>query len=347
MLRRYSEKAMLAKVRARFGKRLTEKNYEELCSLSSVSGVASYLKKHPHYKDTLVTVDPRNVHRGQLEAVLRRGIFSQYAGLAGSQPGGENGFYNYVILRSEVDQIVTMLRLIQAGTPGNYLLILPNYLIKYASFNLEALGRATSFDELLEVLRQTQYYQILRRNRPAGSKKIDIAACERALITQYYNAVLELISKHFDTNEQEQLRKMLMLHVDIQNLTYVYRLKRFFDAPPEQILGALLPFDTPSKRVIEIMTTAKTPKELTDALRASRYHWDKKINPDNPDYIEALTGRREYDLALHNIHFSSSPAVVLMSYMTHLEQEIDNITNIIEGIRYELSREEIQHMLIL
>ncbi len=347
MLRRYSDKAMLAKVRARFGRRLTVKNYEELCSLSSVSDVASYLKKHPHYNKALVTIDAIHVHRGQLEAVLRRDVFDQYAGLAGFEPGADNEFYNYVVLRSEVDQIITMLRLIQAGSPENYLLILPNYLIKYASFDLEKLGRATSFDELLAVLEHTPYYPILRRHRTANKKLIDLTACEQALMTHYYHTVFGLIEGHFGAGEQEELRRMLMLHIDIQNLTYVYRLKRFFKTPHEQIRKALLNFDTPSKRVIENMILAESPGELTNALMGSRYHSDRKLNPDNPDYIEALTGRKEYDLALRNIHFSSSPAVVLMSYMTHLEQEIDNITNIIEGIRYELSRDEIHHMLIL
>jgi len=314
-----------------------------------VGEVCAYLQKQPNYSEVLAGIEPEKIHRGQLEAVLRRGVFTQYSGLVKFDFNGGIGFYRYIIIRREVDQIITMLRLLSSGSPESYILLLPGYLNRYTEFDLDALGHVRDFDGLLQVLRRTPYYDILKNRRPAeGSSEINLAGCEQALQSYYYKTVLGLIDEHFSGAVRSQLREMVLTQVDVRNITYVYRLKRFFGAQQDEIRATLLPFDTPSRRVIERMTAAETPEELAEALAGCRYNSTGAVTTSSqPGYIEALTDRGEYDLAMRNIRFSTSPAVVLVSYMTHLLQEFENITNAIEGIRYGLPREEIRRMLIL
>ena len=47
------------------------------------------------------------------------------------------------------------------------------------------------------------------------------------------------------------------------------------------------------------------------------------------------------------MHFSTHPMVVMISYILITEVELDDIINVIEGIRYGLSPEEIKPMLVL
>ena len=59
--------AVLAKARAKFGKRLTEKDYNSLLNSNSVAEVMSYLKSYTHYAEALRDINERDVHRGRLE----------------------------------------------------------------------------------------------------------------------------------------------------------------------------------------------------------------------------------------------------------------------------------------
>ena len=349
MLKEFSDKSMLTKVRARFGRRLTARHYDELCAMSTVGDVAAYLKNQPCYDEALAGVDPTAIHRGQLESILRQRVFSQYAGLVKFDFNGGIGFYRYVLIQQETEQLITLLRLLQANSPESYILLLPGYLIRYASFDLEALGRVRSFDGLLEALRHTGYADILKKFRPARSgEPIDLLGCETALHTYCNKTILGLIDQYFSGENRDQLREMMLTHVDVQNIARVWRLKQFFHADEQTIRAALVPIDTPSRRVIDRMIAAQNSQELVRALARSRYRSSGVVtSPDEPGYIEAVTDRGEYDLAMRNIRFSRSPAVVLVSYMVHLTQELENITNIIEGIRYGLPNEEIRRMLIL
>ena len=48
MIRTYSDNAVLAKVRALYGKRLTENDYTQLMGKKTVGEVAAYLKKETY-----------------------------------------------------------------------------------------------------------------------------------------------------------------------------------------------------------------------------------------------------------------------------------------------------------
>ena len=78
----YASNAILAKARAMYGNRLTRKNYADLLQCRTVADVAAYLKMHTNYKDVLASLNENDIHRGQLEIVLRKKIFRDFEKLA-------------------------------------------------------------------------------------------------------------------------------------------------------------------------------------------------------------------------------------------------------------------------
>ena len=51
--------AVLTKARAKFGKRLTNKDYTNLLSCNSVAEIMSYLKSYTHYSEILKDMNER------------------------------------------------------------------------------------------------------------------------------------------------------------------------------------------------------------------------------------------------------------------------------------------------
>ena len=62
-------------------------------------------------------------------------------------------------------------------------------------------------------------------------------------------------------------------------------------------------------------------------------------------YIDQMADRMKYLTCRHDIRFSTHPSVVMLSYIFLAQIEIQDIINIIEGIRYHLASEEIQKLL--
>lgn len=64
---------------AMYGRRLTERNYTELLNCHSVNEVANYLKNRTAYADIFEGTTTTDIHRGQLETMLKKRVFDQYA----------------------------------------------------------------------------------------------------------------------------------------------------------------------------------------------------------------------------------------------------------------------------
>ena len=66
-----SSGAIPAKARAKYGRRLTSEDYNNLIHCKTVAEVANYLKSNTYYNDVLSQLNEHNIHRGQVELLLK------------------------------------------------------------------------------------------------------------------------------------------------------------------------------------------------------------------------------------------------------------------------------------
>ncbi len=350
MIKTFSDKAMLTKARAMFGNRLIRKDYDELLRKESVPEVAAYLKNETHYRDILAGTDADSIHRGQLENLLRRNRFTRYMRLIHYDFAGGRDFYRYLLVGAEIAEILHMIRLLDAGKPEEYAFMLPTHLEAHTSFSLKAMASVKRFDELLVALERTDYRDILARFAPPdGKTMVDLTACETALMTYYYRFLFDRIQKEYHGATRARLREMVEYQVDADNLVHVYRLKLFFHADEAYIRSCLLPFDTPGKNLIEKMIGAASAGELRSIVEKSRLgrFAQAQSTEFDSEYIEDLTKRGRSHSSYKNMRFSVETPVVIVSFMTQQDIEVENLINIIEGIRYSLDSGDIARMLII
>ena len=78
LLSSFSEKAIFTKVKAMYGRRLTDAQYRALLHRRSVAEIVTYLRDETDYADVLADTAPTAVHRQQLEHLLRKHRYLQY-----------------------------------------------------------------------------------------------------------------------------------------------------------------------------------------------------------------------------------------------------------------------------
>lgn len=330
-----------------FARRLSAADCNEMMKKASVGEVAVFLRDSTHYGRVLGGMDTESIHRGQLEERLREVRYDSYAALTRYCFSREAGFYQYLFLWDEVEQIISLLRYIGAGSEGEYFFNYSRYLTRYCSYDLTKLVACRDFDAVTQVLAGTPYEKILLAHPPLaseGKNQLDMVFCERDLKAYYYDRVFELINKQFSGGAAKELRAIFMNRIDAENIADAYRLRHFFKSKPEYIRSALLPYKTDSYRLIDRITDSTEEVELAEALRSSRF--GKDGTPDT-DYIESLTLREQEATSRHMLRYSTHPAVTLVSYMTQMQIELENVINIVEGIRYGLAPVEIRKLLIL
>lgn len=343
MLSTLSSNVVLSKARAMYGKRLTQENYNDLLNCRTVNEVAGYLKTRTVYGKALAGIEESDIHRGQLESKLRQKILMDSSSLCRYEITVGEHFSEYFIQRSEIEQILHAILLLDAGTPEEYLFSVPAYLLHHTHINLKLICRIKNYDDLLTALGHTEYHKILEKFIPDDGEKTRYSEIENALYSYLYSNVFSIIKKYTKGETARQLLDIFNSFIDLTNYARIIRLKTSYNADTEYIRGSMFNFGSIKKRFLNEMIESKTADEATEIL--SRTSIGKRALKTEYSYASEIARRVNFKACRHYISFSTHPSVVLISYMFISEAEINDIITIVEGIRYKLAPDEIKKML--
>ena len=337
--------AVLAKARAKYGKFLTDRDYTSILACQSVAEVMVYLKSHTHYASVLSEVNERDVHRGRLEQLLRQYQFDDFDTLCRYDSGISAGFSRYVVERTEVNQIIRFLVLLNANATEKFIFQFPAFLAKHTELDVNMLANARDYDEFLEALHRTSYYDILKVYKPDAKGRLPVSDMENKLYSYVLGHMMELIRKKTKGSERRELLDMFRTINDYSIFSRILRLKKYYNLPPEVIRANMLPeYSSLSPRLIDRMCHAESSAEVFQIMQSTGC--GRLIGKIGYNHASDISPRVQYKLAKKNIHFSNNPSVVMISFMFLSEIELMNVISLIEGIRYQLDTKTIQSLII-
>lgn len=333
--------AVISKTKAKYGRRLTQKDYAALVKCPTIADIVRYLKTYTCYRAYLQKIR-NDIHRGSLEEVLREQLFRNYLSLCRYHLS-KSPVTGYIYRLTEIRELTEYLTLLSIGRPIDYLFTLPMFFDEQTEIPLGKLSGAHSYREMLDLLGEHGYRQVLERFIPEQDSDIDIAAISDAMeiysLTELYND----ISKVKNKKERAALHALFDTLCDYQNYSRIMRLKRYYHLPNTAIREHLLPFGSLSGRRLDTLLSHESYDGVLAALSATKV--GKKAMSIDIDDEMAIRGR--FEKCRHELYFSTSPEVVLLAYYIVSETELKNIITIIEGVRYSMEPNSIYEMLIL
>lgn len=337
--------ALATKIHAMFGKRITVENYRELLRKQSVGEIAVYLKQQTNYGDLLHDVNESSVHRGQLENVLRRAIYEDYKRMLVYISPNNRKFYRFFLVRMEINEILSYLRFLNAGRETDYLFSLPSYFAEHSNFDLYGLAKIRSFDELLRLLANTPYADILKNYDPTGGDARDSVQIDNAFEQYYYKYLNHAIENHFAGQDKDKLKRAVGVEIDLQNITTIIRLKKYFNAPAEYIRSLLIPHTVRIKAdALNKMVEAPDADAALTVLADTGYA--VFFTPGSFEYVEEGSNRSIYDYNKKLLATSTSSAVAMLAYLNLKQLELQNVITIIESVRYGLHPADTEKLLV-
>lgn len=331
--------AMSAKARSLYSQHLTMSQFETMMGMADVPSLASYLKQETRYSVVLDGINEKSIHRDLLEQCIRHKSQQEFLSLIRYMKDSKVHFYEFYTRFRETEQIMYCLHSIQAHVVHNVDLYIIN-LNKYLAFDVVDLSKATTYEDLLAVLENTDYYKVLA---PLLEEPADLVACEQALKIHYNDSVHNLVKQEPNAKE---VSAIFLIHDELTTLAQIYRMKRFFNASPREIRARVhsKPFYI-SEKTLNDWIDNKNGREMLDALRESPY--GKYSDFEGNQHIEYYMDVIRHQIMVHMLRFSQNTNVVLYAYMYILKNEIDNIIQIIEGVRYQINADEIKKILII
>lgn len=340
-----SNEALASKIKSMYGRRLTPSDYRELLRKQSTGEVAGYLKQRPGYAPLLSDTNENLVHRGQLEATLRRQAFEEYTRMTYYIDPAERAFYEYIVTDMEIDEILSCIRFINSGQSGGYIFSLPEFFVKHASFDLYVLARVRTFSDLTDSLRGTPYQNILRPFEADAQGRVDTIRIEMAFKHYYYEKIFSLIDGTYSGELRQRVIHSFGVDIDRINLMLILRLRKYFNASNDYIRSLLLPWFTRLNR--KMLDRILEEPDASGVLKAilDIYYGKKNVKNRSLDYLEKYGLQTKYDYYRKILMFADSTPELLISYMQLKNIELGNLIHIIEGIHYALQPAEIGELL--
>lgn len=336
--------AVAAKLRAMYSKALMKDDYEELLSKKSVNDICSYLKMTDGYKEVLSDVNERDIHRGEMELLLEQELMDEYVRLYNFVENDKREILKFWFMRHEVEFLKREASYIytheERRTDEVNRSKFDAFFETHTSINREIMDKAASIDDCIKACEGTPYSEALLRAQNLGA---DFFSMGMLLDSDYYTSVWRSTKRRLKGEQLELFQKMTGSKIDMLNLMWIYRGKKYFQFENEIIFTYLLP--------IRYRLTEDVIKQLVNTDSVERFIQDmEKETPYGILFKDCGGGKfpEENFRLLHyrmskNIFVNHSESMAaIFAYLYLKEFELNNITTIIEGIRYSLNADYIR-----
>ena len=326
------------------GGTIKPEGYEALIKLRSVSEVAAYLKENTRYSRALSEVNTSLIHRGRLEELLKTQLINDILALAPFLHTSNRFFSEVFKLEDGIQKLKVFLGLLLIGAPEHFADYVQTIHTGSSVIDARELAEVKTFAEFMEFIRPTVYYKALSsfENDP---ERQQIFFLEIALDTFYTDLIFRYTKKYLSPSDAKVALKTYGAEVDLNNLTYILRSKANFKLSNEQLYACIIPKYYRLKQ--DMITELVNSSSYEDALEMIQAKTPYGSAFDKGDrFIEKR--KNEYLYRQHRKLSMLQPYSIqtAIGYIAMRQYEIKNIVSIIEGIRYELTPDEIKEYLI-
>ena len=339
---------LLARCRARYGKRLTVQDIDSLVSCRTVNDCAACLR-NTRYGEALSSLDESSLRRRTIEAALNDHLLRELHALSRCEQSVGDWFADYIIMRSEIRQVISFVQLLASGRQSEMILNIPEFMLRHCRIDAAALASCRSYDDLLHAMRHSRFIKELRALRPLPGNRPDCALIEHALYARFYDDLLDMVDRR-SGSAKEELTDLIGTQLDILNFSCIYRLKKYYAADPAAIRAMLFRSENRIRqRTLTDMINAPDADSVLDIL-VERTMYGRQLDRQmlsRDGGLEKATRMLLTMRARRLMRSSVNPSTVLLAYVILAEAEVNDLTIIAEGVFYGLPREQILDLIII
>lgn len=332
---------IVTKLRAMEAKLLTDENFEEIAVLHSVPEVVQYLKDHSSYSDVLNQLDDKQLHRSSIEKVLTKGLYHEYSKIYSFCNMEQRKFMKLFIKHYEVDLIKYCLRtVLHEQSDVLELSYKKTFFDKYSNISVDRLLSSQTVEELIDSLQNTEYYTPLcsLKNLPS----ITLFDYDLALDQYYFSILWKDRKKLLKKKELEIYTRDFGSQIDLLNLQWIYRAKRYYHMSSADVYKLLIPVQYKlSTDFIKELVESPDAEAFKTLLRKTVYaKYAVFADAEKTQTAEQIYMKCMYHLLTRDRRKNPYSIASINSYLFMKEEEIKKLTTAIECIRYGLTPEE-------
>lgn len=337
----FSGVAAITKARVLYANMLKKAQLLNIAKCKNVTEIASFLASSTYYKHCLKPLNLEDVHRGELEHLIKKQEFESYNKISKYSP--RSVVHSFILESFEIAEILRFAMFLKLNKKEDYVPLMPSYLISKCILKFFTFKNVKNIRDLLKFLKSTRYYNILKF-ACADGEKLNYTVFEYELYKYFFSKLLNFVSFKTKNAELFELNRLIKSKIDNVNLCYIYREKFLANSNAEHIKSGVFPFGKKLNfKSMSGIINCKNKDEFEKIVKS----FFPIINNFNLENIEIYSQIYEYKICKSYFHLSSNITTVFYCFLVLQRIEIQNLIHIIEGVRYGLTPEKIESILIV
>lgn len=316
----------------------TQDDYVDLACSKNIKEIVNKLKNNTGYQEVIREIDEKDVHRSDVERKLFLSLRNDFRKIYKFVFDFDiKKYLDAYFLKDEIYVLKLILCMIYDRKELKYNVSELKYVIdNKLKIDIEKLRSSENVDQFIFNLSGTEFFDFMRESYDETKSLFEL---EVKMDLYYYLKLDKIMNRCLSRKDKSIMQKVHGIEIDLINISWLYRIKKYYNIGAENMFCYLIPLAYKLKKdeIIKFAST-KSLAELEDMICHSVYgnlfmEKDFKIERVIYDYL-----LRIYRVMCLN-NKNSIVSVVYYLYLKRLE--INNITSIIEGVRYKLSKDEI------
>lgn len=335
--------ALNTKIRVLERELLKDEDYIKLIKLNNISDIMQYFINNTAYNKFFKRVDINDYDLSALEGLFYKNLLRKYDKITNFLHLDYKKLFKKLFVRYEVENLKVYVRRIVSKKSVKDLYKKYSEM-KYANIDYKKLSDSNSFDELIENLKGTNYYEILEYYKESDNK---IFYIEMSLDIYYFNQLTKEVKKRYSTSKENTILEILEKNIDLLNIQWIYRGLKNYKLSPEELLNYVILSGYYFKyEKLKKLCYSKNINELVQEIKGSKYGFLFDEDEDFELLMERNLERYIYNLFKKIEKVSTMNINKSISYMHKLEYEMRDVFTIMAGVQYKIEEKELKKMLV-
>ena len=186
---------------------VTDEQLEEIVQLPNVPQVTAYLKRTPEYQNIWSGLDENDLHRGQIEKLLKKSIFLNFSRLYHFANQEQRTFLSLYSRRYEIRVLKEIMTNLFDHRDTDPVDISPyrDFFRHHSKLDIDKLAACTNMDEFIAALKGNDFFIPLSQVNERGNATLfDFGM---ALDLSYFSQIWNVRKKLFKGNDLKQITR--------------------------------------------------------------------------------------------------------------------------------------------
>lgn len=326
--------ALNAKMKGMYANHLDSEELEELLRQNTLKDAIYFLKsKFPSLENLT-----ENTRRKAIEQELNNLFIIDILKLCKYLNKKETEIFMQFLSKYEINCVKNVFRNVTTNRDAKINLKNIDNWTTNLFLSINGVNQVTEEKEFLEIIKSEKYYKVFKNYENI----IDNAPLEKIEVEldKFYFGEIYRLSK----NVNKDFQNIIGTEIDLLNIIWIYRAKKYFHYTEKEILDIIIPinYKLNKDRILQLINS-KDFLDMKSVLNETVY---KKV------FNDELTLDHDKDKYLYHKYLRLFKTKLfnictVFCNINLVDIEIKNIINIIEGIRYNVDKKQIQERIII